>query len=514
MRRETARKGRESLSALLTMLPKAPPSSQELRAATKTASGEGVPEKGDFEGKSAAYPQVPGGVVSKTLKAGPGASALSQTTHDALKRLWCGKDTQSPCCPLLATEITTLGAESAHKLQSPEGITLADFFFGPRYHDMLRSSGQGGDLPVQVVRQLCARDRDTDPIGVALWLVRDLIAAVNCLHESGYIHGDIKEENVLADCRRAPAFQGRTCVRWTAVLFDLDTLGRSEHGPRSAHSQWGRYTRGYVSPSRVAAVQTESLAKSRRSFLSIWSTKQRPRYDAWADDFFATSVTIGNFLAGRTGLLQYLGVRSIVQEAPRTPLNSQQTLRTFASAAVNAGLAEGTMQLRAKTSHWVPRAGLALLAAHMAGMSLANVGFPIVDWTQYYLQSYRLQAARKKYPKLASVMVVLTKVQKVMAACKATPTFTSEVDAAWENLCQTIADSLTQGVTDEAPAEPAAGASAPPTPRARDTGGSGDMTVSCIAKVAPRDARQEAQRSQGFYPLARAARTGATSQQR
>ena len=416
-RREADRNRRASRSALLSMLPEAPPSGQLLAAAAETMrSGERVPEKGNFEGKSYTFPWMPGGgIVSKTLRAGTAASTLSQSTHDDLQTRWCHGGIRSPCCPLLATEVTTSGAEGAHKLQSPERITLQDFF-GPRYPAMLRASRVNGHLPVEEVRQLCARDREKDPVGVALWLVRDLIAAVNCLHASGYIHGDIKDPNVLADCRRAPALGGRTCVRWTAVLFDLDTVAE----------QAQRYSQ---------------------------------QYDAWADDYFATSVTIGRFLAGQLGLLRYLRIGPFAG-APTTRVSAEKKLKLFAMSAENAGL----------------------LAAPHGRNLLINAGFPILDWTQYYLHSYRVKLALGKYPKISSVMTILTKSQKVTEVCSVTPTISSVVDSAWEDLCKTIEDILGKDTEDGTP-EPVQGASTPRAPRPRDTGGLGLMTGSCIVKV-------------------------------
>lgn len=92
-------------------------------------------------------------------------------------------------------------------LLSPRGIPL-DQFFDARVRKIAE-----GLYPEKWKR--CGPPR----LCTYLFLMRDLISAVNCLHSVHMAHGDIKSANVIVDC---PV--GELKPRYTGLLVDLDAL--------------------------------------------------------------------------------------------------------------------------------------------------------------------------------------------------------------------------------------------------------------------------------------------------
>lgn len=155
---------------------------------------------------------------------------------------------RSPCCNHFLFAVR----RGRTLLLSPRGIPLSQFF-DSRVRDIAE-----GSYPEKWKR--CG----TPQLCTYLFLMRDLISAVKCLHRVHMAHGDIKPGNVIVDC---PV--GEIRPRYTALLVDLDALQEIDKA-------------GHATQRVGGTVRT----RERHDF----EAGRMPSYNAAEDDWYATAM--------------------------------------------------------------------------------------------------------------------------------------------------------------------------------------------------------------------------------
>jgi serine/threonine protein kinase len=242
-----------------------------------------------------ALPRIPGYVLLKPLGGGPltavySATELATDTPRAVKVLrpeWAG---QASAVKLLQREARVgLAVTHPHLVRLRHAhVTRPPYFL---VMDL---------LPGESLRRRLRRDYRLD-LASALWVARQTAEALAALHQAGFLHGDVKPDNV------------RLIDDGTAVLIDLGFA----HRPGENHSY---HRRGYI----LGTVNYLAPELSGDDF-----------QDDLAADLFSFGVTLFEMLAGRlpypTGTVQ----QTFRRHSSDPPADIRAYVRSLPAALVN-----------------------------------------------------------------------------------------------------------------------------------------------------------------------------------
>jgi serine/threonine protein kinase len=187
-------------------------------------------------------PRIPGHQLLKRLGGGPMTAVYSARADDtdtacAVKVLRDDWEDQDTGIKLLQREARAgLSVRHAHLVRITEAhVTTPPYFL---VMDLL----PGESLRRRLRRDYRLRVRD------AIWIVRQTAEALAALHKAGFVHGDVKPDNV------------RLTDDGTAVLIDLGFAHRLGENAAFLREGYVLGTANYLAPEQCDAIPTEDFA--------------------------------------------------------------------------------------------------------------------------------------------------------------------------------------------------------------------------------------------------------------
>lgn len=181
------------------------------------------------------FPNIPGYVLVRELGGGPTAQVFA-ARPDGEERLVAVKVLRSDChCDRTSVKLLQREARAGLTVLHPHLVRIREAHVTrPPYFLVMDL------LPGESLRQRLRREYALDPV-VALWVARQTAEALASLHRKGFIHGDVKPDNV------------RLVDAGTAVLVDLGFAHRPGENASLLQDGYVLGTANYLAPELCTA---------------------------------------------------------------------------------------------------------------------------------------------------------------------------------------------------------------------------------------------------------------------